>query len=216
MAASTVPIDAVDDAQSDTSHEASTTRQIEARKNQTMRVVLEDEDSAPPKGDTSRLGDVAAAKSASPIGSKNAGTSRIDLEESSDSDDIFKRATGTETTPKKSVAKKKPKRETARIDVAPPAKSSTARIEVTSDDVPNAPTRPKGITLKRAEGGGKKPTASGPALQPSGTQKVTPSQENGGLLTGVMGILTLLVMGALVYVLAAQSIAPDLPFPGKL
>ena len=230
MMRSTVPIQVdLDDetAPPSDAKEASTTRQIAAMKNQTMRVVLDDSE-MPPKGDTAKLDELTPATAAT---SDPGGTARVDLDQAADSDeDIFKRATGAATVaslagaaaaPKKKIKKPSapmaPKSETARIDVAPATKGATARIEVPPEDIPQAPPRPKGIKLKRAESSSvKKPAASGSSLQPAGSADLEAEDDAVSVLTGVMSLLTLVAMGVLVYVLAAQSIAPDLPWPGRL
>jgi len=104
-------------------------------------------------------------------------------------------------------------------------KSETARIDLKPEDLERAAVKPKTIRIKRPDGtSGRKPLAiARPAGQPAAM--VAPAAEEAaaagveagpGLLAGLSAIAALLVIGVLFYVLMAQTIATDLPFPGKI
>jgi len=107
-------------------------------------------------------------------------------------------------------------------------KSETARIDLKPEDLEKTTARPKTIRIKRPDGtSGRKPLAiarpggqAAAEIQPGGETApaaAAPSAEEGpGLLAGISAIAALIVVGVLFYVLMAQTIALDLPFPGKI
>jgi hypothetical protein len=114
-------------------------------------------------------------------------------------------------------------------------KSETARIDLPPEGSDRPTTRPKTIRIKRPDGtSGRKPLmiarpademASGTAASP-----VSPVMEEGfavseagggeeegaGTVFSILALVALLVTCVVVYVLAAQTIALDLPFPGRI
>lgn len=105
-------------------------------------------------------------------------------------------------------------------------KSETARIDLSAEDMDRPATRPKTIRIKRPDGtSGRKPlaiarpTSEGMTEAPTLSSRPVESLETDddpGLLAGITAIAALLVAGVLFYVLLAQTMAPNLPFPGKL
>lgn len=206
----------------------------EAFKNQTMRVELDADELA--KGDTARIG--AILPETPTTAARIPGTSRVDLAAHSDADDVFRRraadvtgaaaaaagvakrpgATSKVPIPAPAELTEPPKAPsrpaTARVAVEPPTKSATARIEVEASEIPHTPPRPKSIKLKRAEGAAKKAEATTSGLPTSVAAR--PGTESYGVLSGLAAVVSVLVMAALVYVLAAQTIATQLPFPGRM
>lgn len=97
------------------------------------------------------------------------------------------------------------------------AKGKTARIELPPDGAAAARGpggKPKTIKIKRAE-----PTAQrrSPA---TAKVKARPRQSTGtpapaGLLPTALLMVSVFVIGALIYLLLAQTLAPDLPAPGR-
>lgn len=105
-------------------------------------------------------------------------------------------------------------------------KSETARIDLKPEDL-DRPAKPKTIRIKRPDGtSGRKPLAiarpSGAPQEAPGISAVAepassmPESEQPGLLAGISAIAALLVVSVLFYVLLAQTLAPNLPFPGKI
>ena len=105
-------------------------------------------------------------------------------------------------------------------------KSETARIDLPPEvsDAERPATRPKTIRIKRPDG-----TTAKKALtiaRPSEDQMYSPisAEVSGGDLEGdepgtmysVMALVSVIVCVVLLYVLAAQTIAPTLPFPGRI
>lgn len=103
-------------------------------------------------------------------------------------------------------------------------KSETARIDISAGQLEAAEGKPKTIRIKRPESGsGRKPlsiarpedkkltaaTMAAPELQED-------DEDAPGLAATISAIAALLVAGFLFYMLLAQSIAPMLPFPGKI
>lgn len=153
-------------------------------------------------------------------------------------EDIFKRSTipvGIPTPPPTPAAK--PKTLAVKRPVAaspePPAvvtpeqrtvaeakKSETARIDLPADVGERPATRPKTIRIKRPDG-----TTARKALtiaRPD-TDSVAPSvsvgateEESAGTVFSVLALVAVLIACVLIYVLAAQTIAPELPFPGRV
>ncbi len=104
--------------------------------------------------------------------------------------------------------------------------SETARIDLSLDQPEATDEKPKTIRIKRPETAtGKKPLS---IARPQQGKKATAAtlaepeiideeEENApSLVAGITAIAALLVAGFLFYMLLAQSIAPGLPFPGKI
>lgn len=104
-------------------------------------------------------------------------------------------------------------------------KSETARIDLSAEQLDTADGKPKTIRIKRPDGSsGRKPLA---VARPEG-KKLTAATMGGaemieeedadtpGMAAVLTAIAALLVCGFLFYMLLAQSIAPTLPFPGKI
>lgn len=169
---------------------------------------------------------------------------KIDVGEvaAGESEDVFKRRTipvGIPTPPPAAAAKpktiqvKKPAMRPGEPSLAatPPAeetvseakKSETARIDLPPDVGERPATRPKTIRIKRPDG-----TTARKALtiaRPSEEEApvalgaavgAEAGEEEPGTVYSVLALVALLVTCVLLYVLAAQSFAPDLPFPGRL
>lgn len=208
---------------------------MEAAKKSTVRVQIDEEKA---KGDTARMDTSKIVFG--PEEKKK--TARIDLGEVLEGEeDIFKRRTALLDASKFGVTEAPGVPRTIRIKrpetpvtpavtpskpMAPAAapgpelakKSETARIELPPEiSAEQPPTRRKTIRIKRPEGVTtskplviSKPEGPRPARQPVGeVEEVTP------VFSGV-AIAAIVVAAILVYVLAAQTIAPGLPFPGKL
>lgn len=101
-------------------------------------------------------------------------------------------------------------------------KSETARIDLPADTGGEKPaTRPKTIRIKRPDGTTAKKALTiarpetGSETRVASVASAAEGEEVGGLF-GVLALVALLLVCVLVYVLAAQTIAPTLPFPGKL
>jgi len=113
-------------------------------------------------------------------------------------------------------------------DIAQAKKSETARLDLPADVGERPPTRPKTIRIKRPDGTtSRKPmtlgqtTASEPEepTGPSFVRQVALEDEEEESPGGVFVALTtigVIVTFVLVYVLLAQTLAPTLPFPGRL
>ena len=231
MAAETVPIESV--LGKDATDEVRA--QGAALMNQTMRVELSPEEA---KGETARLDELQPA--ASPSADAPA-TSRVELPQgATNGEDVLRRAAkgaamagaaavgaakeppSAPATPPEEEAvgiispPRQPKPGTARIEVEPPTKSATARIEVDESEIPHAPPRPKSIKLKRAEGAGKKSDQPAAVAPPPGKAKKPATDASFGPFAGVAAVATVFIMVVLIYVLAAQTIATNLPFPGRM
>ena len=208
------------------------TRELMKRSTVPIEVTLDDDDPSAKTGlddrrqsakrETAKLGD-APVPSASVDKSASA---RINLEKLAETDDVFKRTAAGSTVASlagaaaamqnaKKTASATTKNETARIDVVADGKGGTARIELPEEDASQVVTgRKKTIKLKKRVEVARRPTSD--SLRPAGTLDDHADKEDLGLWPSVVSVLTLIAMGVLVYVLAAQSVAPDLPFPGKL
>ena len=121
------------------------------------------------------------------------------------------------------------------LNTAEARKSETARIELPPETIVEQPvTRRKTIRIKRPGVEGETPTvtrapvtvaraapavAGKPDAGPVTDAGITVSEvveEEAGLVATLCAIAALIVASMLVYVLAAQTIAPNLPFPGKV
>lgn len=205
-----------------------------AAMNTTMRVEVADS----PKSKTTRIDIPAEAFQKAP-GTPSRGPVPQGAE------DVFKRTTipvGIPTPPPTAAGKPKtisikrpttlakPKEEPATISpadkaVADAKKSETARIDLPADVGGERPaTRPKTIRIKRPDG-----TSARKALtiaRPEASESAAEShsipiegiedEEDTGPVFSVLTLVATVLVGVLVYVLAAQSIAPNLPWPGRL
>jgi len=191
------------------------------------------------KSDTTRI-DIPP--SASDAAKKK--TSKIDLSAaSSASDDVFKSKTipvGIPTPPPassgplrpKTIQMKRPSPSVGESIIVSPEstasateqarKSETARIDLAAEDADRPATRPKTIRIKRPDGtsGRKSLTISRPeeeaAAASDNVEEFASEEETPGTFVGIMAIAALLIAGVLLYVLVAQTLAPTLPFPGRI
>jgi len=191
------------------------------------------------KSDTTRI-DITP--SASDAAKKK--TSKIDLSEASNAgDDVFKSKTipvGIPTPPPasagplrpKTIQMKRPSPSAGESIIVSPEntasateqarKSETARIDLSAEDADRPATRPKTIRIKRPDGtsGRKSLTISRPEdeaePETSSVEEFTSDDESPGTFVGLMAIAALLIAGVLLYVLLAQTLAPTLPFPGRI
>ncbi len=194
-----------------------------AAQNKTMRVEL-DQEVVQAKSQTARI-DLPedAAESAS---------ARISIKEDDASADVFKRHAAAAAAASIAATAAAPKKsETARTDVEtpPPApapapeaeagKSKTARIEMPAEAV-NAPAgRPKTIKIKRADAAPPMRATAAPkaGVKRSGRKSAAATDDSElGALYSILAIASVIVIGVLLYVLAAQTVAPTLPFMGKI
>lgn len=125
-------------------------------------------------------------------------------------------------------------------------KGATSRINVPEGTLEAAPpTQRKTIRIKRSGEGGAGPITAAPktislvrppktegapatvaGAEGAGTEAseeemaralgIEPEYDEPSALYSVIALLTMLVLGAALYVLAAQTVAPTLPFPGKI
>jgi cobalamin biosynthesis Mg chelatase CobN len=103
--------------------------------------------------------------------------------------------------------------------VAEAKKSETARIDLPATTSERPATRPKTIRIKRPEAAAvKKPlTITRPSVESAATDVgATSEEESVGTIFSALAVAALLVVCVLIYVLAAQTFAPDLPFPGRV
>lgn len=192
------------------------------------------------KSDTTRI-DVPPA--ASDAAKKK--TSKIDLSSASSStDDVFKSKTipvGIPTPPPgpppgpmrpKTIQMKRPSPTVGESIIVSPEstasateqarKSETARIDLSAEDADRPATRPKTIRIKRPDGtsGRKSLTISRPDEETTASsatiEEFTGEEETADPFVGIMAMVALLVAGVLLYVLLAQTVAPTLPFPGRI
>lgn len=203
-----------------------------AAKMMTMRVEIVEPTQR--KAETTRI-DLAAAAAVKPA-------PRMDIsKEAGAADGLFNRGTiavGVPTPPPvtakpKTIQVKKPlARPEPTITTSAPSpeavseakKSETARIDLPPEGNDRPATRPKTIRIKRPDGssGRKALTIARPSgeenliTSPVGNEFVASQEEEAGTLFSVLALAALLVACVVVYVLAAQTIAPTLPFPGRL
>jgi hypothetical protein len=201
-----------------------------ASKMTTMRVEIVEPQQR--KSETTRI-DLAAA-APKPVG-------RVDLgKEPGSSDGIFSRntmAVGVPTPPPmakpKTIQVKKPvaRPNEPMITTGTPTpeavieakKSETARIDLPPEGSDRPATRPKTIRIKRPDGssGRKSLTIARPAGEEAPAVTTIQSSfeledEGPGTAFSILALVAVLVACVVVYVLAAQTIAPTLPFPGRL
>lgn len=150
-------------------------------------------------------------------------------------EDVFKRTTIPVGIPTpapapaarpKTISVKKPVPEAAPTAtekaVSEAKKSETARIDLPADSGDRPATRPKTIRIKRPDGtSARKPlTISRPDAE-SAPERAVPlgtlgEEEPAGSVFSVLALVALLLSCVLLYVLAAQTFAPDLPWPGRI
>ncbi|MCS6771750.1 MAG: hypothetical protein NZ740_06950 [Kiritimatiellae bacterium] len=192
--------------------------------NQTMRVEVTMQ--SPPKPETTRISipdDAFIKKSgATPQATTGVG------------EDIFKKSTipvGIPTPPPapaaipKTITVKKPVSEPPPVTppdqraVSEAKKGETARIDLPETVGGRPPTRPKTIRIVRPETAPRKAItisraeASAAASETAG--KVA-GEESPGTVFAVVAIAAFLVLCVVIYIFAAQTFAPNLPFPGKV
>lgn len=191
--------------------------------NETMRVEVAE----PRKAETTRISIPPEAFQKQPGSTPRA--VRPDVAE-----DIFKRSTvpvGIPTPPPTPVAK--PKTIAVKRPVEPPTvvapdqravaeakKSETARIDLPAGTGERPATRPKTIRIKRPDGiTARKPlTIARPDAEAvvSSADTASTVEQSVGTAFSVVALLAVLVGFVLIYVLAAQTFAPDLPFFGRI
>jgi hypothetical protein len=207
---------------------------LDEAKRSTLRIEIADQPGA--KKDTTRL--------VVPPEPAKSQTSKIDVRQATgtSTDDLMKRSTipvGIPTAPPPPSAAGRPKTIQIKrpaavpgetIIVAPAAtervaaeakKSETARIDLPAEAEERPATRPKTIRIKRPDGTtARKPlTIARPSAEeeiPAVVQVAAVGDALPGTLYSVLAILTVIVVLVLIYVLAAQTISPDLPFPGRI
>lgn len=230
---STIRIDAPAAAKAETQKVKTQTQKLgPAALHNTMRVEIAE----PRKVETTRIDIPAEAFQKAPGTAPRAPTPP-------GADDIFKRSTipmGIPTPPPVAVAK--PKTIAVKRPVSPPPtpekaepppspadravaeakKSETARIDLPSDaGGERPPTRPKTIRIKRPDGTtarkaltiARPETAAESGSVPMGT---IGEEEPVGTAFSALALVALLVLGVVLYVLAAQTVLPNLPWPGRV
>ncbi len=204
----------------------------EASKLTTMRVEIVE---SPRKSETTRIDLAAAAPRPA---------ARIDVsKEAPGTEDLFKRSTIAVGVPTPSPASR-PKTIQVKRAVSKPGetlitpqtaspqavlearKSETARIDLPAEGGDRPVTRPKTIRIKRPDGtSGRKPLMIARPSEEGEAATVSPafegavislSEQPPGIVFSILAMVALLVACVVVYVLAAQTIAPTLPFPGRL
>jgi hypothetical protein len=188
-----------------------------------------------PKKDTTRM--------VVPPEAAKSQTSKIDISQAAEpsQEDLLKRATipvgipsappSSPITRPKTIQIKRPTPVHGETILVAPAttakvaeeakKSETARIDLPAEADDRPATRPKTIRIKRPDG----TTARKPLTiaRPTPEQEVAPAaveiavgEAMPGTLYSVVALLAVLVTLTLLYVLAAQTVAPDLPFWGRI
>jgi hypothetical protein len=216
---------------------------LEAAKKSTVRVQV-DEDRA--KGDTTRLDTAMAGRDASKKRTTRINLNEVLEEEQDIFKrrtallDASKFASTTEAPgiPRTIRIKRSDAPPTTALRAQPPVeaaptpltaadletskKSETARIDLPPEvEGEQPPTRRKTIRIKRPSGGpaGGRPliitraAGAGEAAEQRGAEE--PEAKGGSLFAGV-ALVAVLIAAVLIYVLAAQTIAPNMPFPGRL
>lgn len=189
-----------------------------ATRNQTMRVQLDDKS---PGNETARV-------EAPPTGAEapgSVGTARIPIVDEAGDDDVLKKHEATAAADSPELDEPDlPRSQTARIAAPVEAeKSKTARIEVPSELSGPGPGRPKTIRIKRAD------STAGPAqaLVPEPVVKKGSKGRKGkkpAIVTGdevstlypVLALVSVIIICVVLYVLLAQTLAPSLPWFGKV
>ena len=103
-------------------------------------------------------------------------------------------------------------------------KSETARIDLSAEELDRPATRPKTIRIKRPDGTSGRKALTIARAEESETaeateqtiEELTSSEETPGTLVSIVAIAALLVACVLLYVLLSQTLAPTLPFPGRI
>lgn len=210
------------------------TRRIDedAAKRSTMRVELDSEQKK--KKETSRL----------PISDiTKRSTAKIDVGEitEGEDEDVFKRKTipvgvptpppadagrpptGPQITSRPKTGQIKPPTITKPVPASTTAeakKSETARIDLPPEAEERPMTRPKTIRIKRPDGttARKQLTIARPEQAVEATAGEAAPAEEGevGAVFSICALAATLISAVLVYVLLAQTLAPSLPFPGRI
>jgi hypothetical protein len=225
---STIRIDIPQAAKTETQKVKTETQKIAPRTmNETMRVEVAE----PRKTETTRINIPPEAFEKKPGAAPRA-------KPPEGAEDIFKRSTipvGIPTPPP--APAERPKTLSVKRPVPPPAesapavippdqravaeakKSETARIDLPADAGERPPTRPKTIRIKRPDGttARKTLTIARPDAESVSTAVRAPSEEESvGVAFSALSLVAVLVICVLIYVLAAQTFAPELPFPGRI
>ncbi len=222
---STIRIDVPHVIKSETQKVKAETRRVEpSSPHSTMRVEIAE----PRKSETTRINIPEEAFQKAP------GTVGLRPPAPEGAEDVFKRTTIPVGIPTpapapaarpKTITVKRPVAEAAPTAaekaVSEAKKSETARIDLPADGGDRPATRPKTIRIKRPDGtSARKPlTISRPDAEPAaGTvpSGVIGGEEPAGAVYSALALVALLVGCVLVYVLAAQTFAPDLPWPGRI
>jgi len=211
-------------------------------KRSTMRIDVPPGQGAPvggKKSDTTRIDIPPAATDAS-----KQQTSKIDLSSAASStDDVFKSKTIAVGVPTpspiappgrpKTIQMKRPAAAPGESIIVSPEstasateqarKSETARIDLSAEDIDRPTTRPKTIRIKRPDGTSGRKALEVARPQESESSVIAPSvdenleeEDTPGVFVSIVAIAALLVAGVLLYVLLAQTMAPTLPFPGRI
>jgi hypothetical protein len=111
----------------------------------------------------------------------------------------------------------------AQVEAAAEArKSETARIEMPEDVGERPPTRPKTIRIKRPDGSGSRKPLT--IARPEEDEDVAAIEAAGAAVdedapaawVGIAALVATLVSAVLVYALLAQTVATNLPYPGRV
>ena len=226
---STVRIDVPPTVKAETQKVKTETQQVGRRAlNETMRVEV----SEPRKTETTRINIPAEAFQKQPGAAPAAPRAPMPA----GAEDVFKRTTmpvGIPTAPPptptqpKTIALKRPSAppepSPAERAVTEAKKSETARIDLPADGGGDRPmTRPKTIRIKRPDGTTARKALTiarpDPAMAPAAAAvSVEGGEEEGaGAAFSIMALVATLVACVMIYVLAAQTFAPELPFPGRI
>lgn len=224
----TVRVDVPPVAKADTQRVKAETARVDPSKQATMRVEVDPKR----KAETTRI-DLPADSFRKPA-RPDAATA------ASSTDDVFKRQTIPVGVPTPAPTPAKPKTmqvkkpmgrpgESTPPPTPPPAevvteakKSETARIDLPPDTGADRPaTRPKTIRIKRPDGTSARkaltiarPSEDEPTVAP--TLAGGEEDEEAGTLWSALALVAVVVACVVVYVLAAQTFAPNLPFAGRL
>lgn len=103
-------------------------------------------------------------------------------------------------------------------------KSETARIDLSAEELERPSTRPKTIRIKRPDGTSARKAltisrpeeSAAPAEAAPSAEELASPDAQPGILETLAAIAALLVVGVLFYVLLAQTLLPDLSFPGRI
>lgn len=187
-----------------------------APRSQTARVSLDDARPVGTKPDITRAETVVASAAAA--------TQPVESAPKPDSEDVFKRSTESLETKPGTEPEGPPRSATARVSAPVEAeKSKTARIEVPAELATAGTGRPKTIRIKRADSAAAGPQAAipEPVIKKTTKGKKKAKRAGGrdaevGALYSAIALLSLILIGLVVYVLVAQVLDPSLPWIGKI